>query len=76
MTMKLQFRGVLYLSGHKALTLQAVPRALQIAKAPLLQVLFLLVNVGRKNLPQPPAAANTHVVETACEINGNGFFSL
>lgn len=74
--MKLQFRGALYLSGNKALTLQAVSRALQIAQAPLLEVLFLLVNVGRENHPQPPAAANTDMVETGCEINGDGFFPL
>lgn len=73
-TMKLQFRGALNVSGNKALTLQAVSRALQIAQAPLLEVLFLLVNVGRKNHPQPPA--NRDVVETACEINGNGSFPL
>ena len=74
--MKLQFRGALYLPGNKALTLQAVSRALQIAQAPSLQILFLLANVGRENHPQPPAAADTDVVETACEINGNGFFPL
>lgn len=73
-TTKLQFRGALNVSGNKALTLQAVSRALQIAQAPLSEVSFLLVNVGRKNHPQPPA--NTDVVETACEINGNGFFAL
>lgn len=73
-TMKLQFRGAPNMSGNKALTLQAVSRALRIAQAPLLEVLFLLVNVGRKNHPQPPA--NTDVVETACEINGNGSFPL
>lgn len=74
--MKLQFRGALYLSRNKALTLQALSKALQIAEAPLLAVLLLLANVGRENHPQPPAVANTDVMETACEINGNGFFPL
>lgn len=75
-TMKLQFRGALYLSGNKALALQAVSRALQIAQAPLLKVLFLLTNVGRENYPQPPAAAKPDVVETACETNGDGILPL
>lgn len=33
-------------------------------------------SLGKENPPQPPAAANIGAVETACKINGNGFFPL